>query len=150
MTLQEYVAKKAKEETPGRKGWKDRRLPRWKREYEEHQAQEAARRREAYKASPEGKAEAARRAAKEASQKAISSVASKLEVGQTISLRGSFNGVKEGQILSDRWLGSGFYSYSELRHADCVYIPEEIKVVVTRHIVGDARNFSCIKIKRIS
>ena len=148
MTLQEYVAKKAKEETPGRKGWKDRRLPRWKEEHKKLEAEAYRLEREAYKASPEGKAEAARRAAKAASRKAKSSI--NIEVGQTTSLWGSFNGVKEGQALTNRWLGASFYSYSESCHADCVYIPEGTIVIVTRHIVGDARNFSCIKIKRIS
>ena len=148
MTLQEYVAKKAKEETPGSKGWKLRRLPRWKAEYKKLEAEADRLEREAYKASPEGLAEAARRAAKRAEIEKKSSI--DLEVGETLTLQGSFGRTEEGQTLSGQWLGSYFYSHSALRHADCVYVPEEIEVVVTRHVVGDAYNFSWIKIKRIS
>ena len=144
MTLDQFISQKAKEETPGSKGWKDRRLPRWKKEYEVYFNLELQRKKD----SPEGMAEAARREARIRALERESSI--DLEIGESLSFLGSFGRIEEGQILTKCWLGSSFYSHSALRYADCVYVPEEMECIVTRYTAGDEYNFSWIKIERIS
>jgi hypothetical protein len=152
MTLQEFIEIKVASATPGRSGWKARRMPHWRREFLALIEAERCAAVEAYWASPEG-------IAKLAQQRKLVEVGTlqqqrrhmcRLEVGETQTLRGSFNPLQEGEVISGGWIGEDdFFSYSEGTRADCMYVPSGMQVKVLRTKRGCPLSFGKIVVERV-
>ena len=158
MNLQEFIDAKIASATPGRTGWKARRLPHWRREFflKEAERKEAERKDsvEAYWASPEGLAKLAaqRKLVEKSKERALlkkSRHMCRLEVGEMMTLHGSFNPLQEGDVVSNGWIGEDFFSYSEGTRAQCTYIPYGIHVKVLSAKRGCPLSFGRVVIERI-
>jgi hypothetical protein len=151
MTLEEFIHNKVASATPGPTGWVARRLPHWKREFSALKEAERKAAVEAYWASPEGIAKLAanRMRVEQSALIKQSRHRCQLEVGETMTLRGSFNPLQEGDVLSGCWIGEDFFSYSEGTRAQCTYIPSGMHVKVLDAKRGCPLSFGSIVVERI-
>ena len=152
ITFEEFVANKKATETPGRKGWAQRRLPHWRAEYRRKRdyAQRAeslrlAEEREAYEASPEGiearKVWETRRRAKE--QKYAIPLAS----GESLIFNGHL--LRSSSISGPAWVGDRYYSHSEGCWADYFFVPSGVEISVEIISAGDPLSFARAKVTRV-
>ena len=72
-----------------------------------------------------------------------------LQIGEEITLRGSFNSRKKGEFIQDDWVGTEFFSHSEGSQAEFVFVPKGMTVIVTRVKHGSPLSFSRITLKRL-